>query len=43
MTFPSKNWSHTFFDSLTLYESDIYDHLIGKKWLNDSIITFYYL
>lgn len=39
----NKNWSFTFFKSITLYYNDIQDHLLGKTWLNDNIITFYYL
>jgi hypothetical protein len=38
-----KDWSHTYFDSQTLYYDDIKYSLMNNAWLNDSIITFYFL
>lgn len=38
-----KDWSRTFYQSVTLYERDLKNHLLGNTWLNDIIITFYYL
>jgi sentrin-specific protease 8 len=41
--FFNKNWKHTFYNSQTLNSSDISQHLSGNAWLNDNIITFYFL
>eukprot|EP01080_Neovahlkampfia_damariscottae_P009546 gene9546-1750_t len=41
--FLKKNWKHTFYNSQTLTTTDIKESLNGCTWLNDNIITFYYL
>ena len=41
--FLKNNWKYTFYNSQTLTTKDIKESLLGKTWLNDNIITFFYL